>query len=118
LLLAWPVNRTTIVVLGGPTEKSNRVSGMAGGTPERLIGVINAGGLDAIVFTAEVGENAAPIRAQICRACSWLGVNLDDAANDRNETRISRPGARVGAFVIKTDENLMIARHTRDVAPS
>jgi acetate kinase len=76
------------------------------------------GGLDAIVFTAGVGENAAPVRAQICRACSWLGVDLDEAANDRNETRISRPGARIGAFVIKTDENLMIARHTRDVALS
>jgi acetate kinase len=76
------------------------------------------GGLDAIVFTAGVGENAASVRAQICRACLWLGVDLDEAANGRSETRISRPGARVGAFVIKTDENLMIARHTRDVAPS
>jgi len=76
------------------------------------------GGLDAVVFTAGVGENAAAVRARICRACSWLGVDLDEVANDRNETRISRPGARAGAFVIKTDENLMIARHTRDVALS
>jgi acetate kinase len=73
------------------------------------------GGLDAVVFTGGVGENAVPVRAQICRACAWLGVELDEAANDRGETRISGSGARVGAYIIKTDENLMIARHTRDM---
>jgi acetate kinase len=71
------------------------------------------GGLDAIVFTGGVGENAVPVRAQICRACAWLGVDVDEAANNLGETRISKPGVRVGAFVIRTDENLMIARHTR-----
>jgi acetate kinase len=73
------------------------------------------GGIDALVFTAGVGENAAPIRAQICRACGWLGVELDDAANERSDLRISPPTAHVGAYVIKTDENLMIARHTRNL---
>ena len=73
------------------------------------------GGLDAIIFTAGVGENAAPIRARICQACSWLGVDLDEAANNRGETRITLPNARVGAYVIKTDENLVIARHTRSL---
>jgi acetate kinase len=76
------------------------------------------GGLDAIVFTAGVGENAPAVRARICRACAWLGVDLDAAANDRGETRISTPDARVGAYVVKTDENLMIARHVRQVALS
>jgi acetate kinase len=71
------------------------------------------GGLDGIVFTAGVGENAAPVRSAICRACSWLGLEIDEAANQRHETRISTPQSRVAAYVIKTDENLMIARHAR-----
>jgi acetate kinase len=71
------------------------------------------GGLDGIVFTAGVGENAAAVRSAICRACAWLGVELDEAANSRHQTRISTPQSRVGAYMIKTDENLMIARHAR-----
>ena len=47
------------------------------------------GGLDGIVFTAGVGENAAPVRSAICRACEWLGVELDEAANQANKERIS-----------------------------
>ena len=76
------------------------------------------GGLDAIVFTAGVGENAPAVRARICRASAWLGVDLDAAANERGDTRISTPDARVGAYVVKTDENLMIARHVRRIALS
>jgi acetate kinase len=71
------------------------------------------GGLDGIVFTAGVGENAAPVRNAICRACAWLGVELDEQANNEHAQRISTPASRVGAYVIKTDENLMIARHAR-----
>src|SRR6516164_6587647 len=71
------------------------------------------GGLDGVVFTAGVGENAALVRSAICRACSWLGLELDEAANSEHRTRISTPGSRVAAYVIKTDENLMIARHAR-----
>jgi acetate kinase len=71
------------------------------------------GGLDGIVFTAGVGENAAPVRSAICRACEWLGLELDEAANQENKERISMPDSRVAAYVIKTDENLMIARHAR-----
>jgi acetate kinase len=71
------------------------------------------GGLDGLVFTAGVGENAAAIREQICRACAWLGLQLDPAANNRHQTRISTPNSPVAAFVIRTDENLMIARHAR-----
>src|SRR6266566_385449 len=69
------------------------------------------GGLDGIVFTAGVGENAAPVRSAICRACAWLGLELDEAANREHSIRISRSKSRVAAYVIKTDENLMIARH-------
>lgn len=83
----------------------------------RQIGSLAAvlGGIDGIVFTAGVGENAAPIRAAICRACSWLGLELDEAANQRHQARISTSSSRVAAYIIKTDENLMIARHTRSV---
>lgn len=71
------------------------------------------GGIDGVVFTAGVGENAASVRAAICRACSWLGLGLDEVANREHKERISTPGSRVAAFVIKTDENMMIARHAR-----
>jgi acetate kinase len=76
------------------------------------------GGLDGIVFTAGVGENAAPVRAAICRACTWLGLELDEAANGEHKARISTPSSRVAAYVIKTDENLMIARHARGLVGS
>src|SRR5271155_1257782 len=71
------------------------------------------GGLDGVVFTAGVGENAAPIPSAICRACAWLGLELEEAANREHKERISRANSRVAAYVIKTDENLMIARHAR-----
>src|SRR5437764_10841732 len=71
------------------------------------------GGLDGIVFTAGVGENAAPVRSGICRGCAWLGLELDEAAKREPKLRISTPDSRVAAYVIKTDENLMIARHAR-----
>ena len=71
------------------------------------------GGLDGVVFTAGVGENAAAVRSAICRACGWLGLELDEAANREHRVRISTSGSRVAAYVIKTDENLMIARHAR-----
>ncbi len=69
-------------------------------------------GLDAVVFTAGIGENAAPIRERICRGLEWLGLEFDDAANEQGSTRISAPGSRVSAWVIPTDEEQMIAQHT------
>jgi acetate kinase len=71
------------------------------------------GGLDGLVFTAGVGENAAAVRAGICRLCAWLGLELDEAANAAHRQRITTPASRIAAYVIKTDENLMIARHAR-----
>jgi acetate kinase len=76
------------------------------------------GGLDAVVFTAGIGEHAAPIRDRVCRDASWLGVTLDAAANGRNGPRISSPDSRIAAWVIATDEERMIARHTRDMLQS
>ena len=71
------------------------------------------GGLDAIVFTAGIGENAALIRERVCRDAAWLGVELDAAANASGGPRISAPASRVSAWVIPTNEELMIARHTQ-----
>jgi acetate kinase len=70
------------------------------------------GGIDGIVFTAGIGENSAEIRGRICEACAWLGVELDSEANTRKGPRISRPGSKAQAWVIPTNEELMIARHT------
>jgi acetate kinase len=70
------------------------------------------GGLDALVLTAGIGENSVPIRRRICEAAEWLGVSLDPAANEEASTRISTSGSKVSAWVIPTNEELMIARHT------
>jgi acetate kinase len=69
------------------------------------------GGLDAMVFTAGIGENQPEIRRRICQDAAWLGLELDEAANDRHGPRISAAGSRVGAWVVPTDEEIMIARH-------
>lgn len=71
------------------------------------------GGLDALVFTGGVGENAAPIRARVCAAAEWLGLTFDAAANDRHGPSVSAAGSKVAAWVVPTDEELTIARHTR-----
>jgi acetate kinase len=76
------------------------------------------GGCDALVFTAGVGENAPAIRERVCRDAGWLGLTLDAAANATGGPRISARGSRVAAWVIPTDEELMIARHTRRVLES
>jgi acetate kinase len=72
-------------------------------------------GLDAIVFTAGIGEHSASLRERVCRDAAWLGVDLDQRANEANGPRISTAASRVTAWAIPTDEELMIARHTRDV---
>jgi acetate kinase len=71
------------------------------------------GGLDALVFTGGIGENAAAIRARVCRDASWLGLALDVTANDSGGPCISHRDSRVAAWVIPTNEELMIAQHTR-----
>ena len=73
------------------------------------------GGLDAIVFTAGIGENSRSLRARVCGDAAWLGVELDAAANERHGPRISTAGSRTAAWVIPTNEELMIARHTRQL---
>jgi acetate kinase len=70
-------------------------------------------GLDALVFTGGIGEHAAEIRARVCQDADWLGVRLDEPANAAGGLRISLPGSPASAWVVSTDENLMVARHTR-----
>jgi acetate kinase len=70
------------------------------------------GGLDGVVFTAGIGENSAIIRQRICAASAWLGITLDESANWNRGPRISTPESRVSVWVIPTNEELMIARHT------
>jgi acetate kinase len=73
------------------------------------------GGVDALVFTAGIGEHAASIRERVCRQAAWLGVELDAKANAVHGPRLSTASSRVAAWVIPTNEELMIARHTRAV---
>ena len=73
-------------------------------------------GLGTLVFTGGIGEHAAEIRAEICSGLQYLGVVLDGAANNRNAEVISAAGSRCVVRVVETDEDLMIARHTRSVA--
>jgi acetate kinase len=70
------------------------------------------GGLDGLVFTAGIGENSPEIRKRICDACSWLGLELDPDANAGKGPRISLSRSKVSIWVIPTNEELMIARHT------
>ena len=70
------------------------------------------GGIDAFVFTAGIGENAASIRTAIVRRLSCFGLEIDEAANANGGPLISRRGSGVPCYVIPTDEELMIARHT------
>jgi acetate kinase len=71
------------------------------------------GGIDGLVFTAGIGQHAPEIRAEVCRRLVWLGVVLDDAANLRGDALISSADSRVVVGVMTTDEEAMIARHTR-----
>ena len=70
------------------------------------------GGLDALVFTAGIGENSAEIRQRICAASAWLGIELDEEANSRRATRITAATSKVSAWMVPTNEEQVIARHT------
>ena len=74
------------------------------------------GGLDAVVFTAGIGENAAAVREQICRHLAWLGVRLDRTANAENAQTVSSADSRVPVLVVATDEEAEIARQTLALA--
>jgi acetate kinase len=76
------------------------------------------GGIDGFVFTAGIGENAPSIREAVAKRLNWLGLDFDPEANASGKRLISREGSRVACYVIPTDEELMIARHTLAVLRS
>jgi acetate kinase len=80
----------------------------------REIGALTAslGGLDGLVFTAGIGQHAPDIRRRVCSLCAWLGIALDEQANDSGDMRIAAKASRVAVYVIPTDEERMIAEHT------
>jgi acetate kinase len=80
----------------------------------QTLGALTAslGGLDALVFTAGVGENDAEVRRRVCDDAAWLGVELHDSANRGGSLRISPEGSSPSVWVIPTDEETMIATHT------
>jgi acetate kinase len=75
------------------------------------------GGLDGFVFTAGIGENSATIRARVAEKLSWLGISFDAVANEAGKSRISQAQSAVAVYVVPTDEELMIARHTVSLLP-
>ena len=114
LLAISGISNDMRVLLGSPESDAKLAVDYFVYRAAREIGGLAAvlGGVDGIVFTAGIGENSPEIRRRICQASAWLGVELDDAANERRGPRISRPGSAVSAWVIPTNEELMIARHT------
>ncbi|HEU4435445.1 MAG TPA: acetate/propionate family kinase [Pyrinomonadaceae bacterium] len=80
----------------------------------KAIGALTAvlGGIDGLVFTAGIGENSAEIRQRICEASAWLGLEIDADANNKRDSKISTARSKVSVWVIPTNEELMIARHT------
>jgi acetate kinase len=71
------------------------------------------GGLDGLIFTGGIGEHSPQVRERVCRDAGWLGISLDEHANKHSGPRLSPAGRSPSAWLIPTDENLMIARHTR-----
>jgi acetate kinase len=80
------------------------------------IGMLAArmGGIDAIVFSAGIGENSPPIRSRICAGCTWLGARLDETANSVDLELIHTPASTIQLAIVPTDEERMIALHTKN----
>ncbi len=83
----------------------------------REIGSLAAalGGVDALIFTAGIGENSPLIRERVCNGLAWLGITIDAAENQKNSPCISRPGRGPSVWVIPTDEEGVIAAQTQEV---
>jgi len=101
------------VLLEQTTQRSQQAIEQFVHQTVRAIGSLAAAleGLDALVFTAGIGEHATPIRETICRRCEWLGLELDTDANILGQARISKTGSPVEAWIIPTDEEQIIAEH-------
>jgi acetate kinase len=81
------------------------------------VGALTAalGGIDGLVFTAGIGENSAEIRARVGRGLSWLGLEVDEAANQAGKRQWSAPSSKVSAWTVPTDEERMIAIHVQEL---
>ena len=86
----------------------------------RELGSLSAamGGIDALVFTAGIGEHSPQVRSKVCAHAEWLGVEIDEEANESDAMMISTLDSGVSVWVIPTDEEMMIAKHTREVLKS
>ena len=104
-------------LLGRPEPKARLAVDYFVYRTAKEIGALAAvlGGIDALVFTAGIGENSSEVRQRIAESSVWLGVELDPTANTGTSPRISTPGSKVSVWVIPTNEELMIARHTGDL---
>jgi acetate kinase len=105
------------VLLASPTPEAAQAVELFCYRCLRELGSLAAalGGLDALVFTAGIGEHAAPVRARVVEGAAWLGLVLDRDANARDATRITAAQSRIPAYVLPTDEARVILRHTRAV---
>jgi acetate kinase len=74
------------------------------------------GGLDALVFTAGIGEHSARVRREICHYLTWAGLSFDETLNQKNATQIHAKGSKIAAYVIPTDEEIVIARACRMIS--
>lgn len=72
---------------------------------------VTLGGIDALVFTGGIGEHAPEVRARVCQGADWLGLAFDEASNAAGGPRLSTPDSRMDAWVVPTNEELVIARH-------
>ena len=105
-----------LLLAGGSPAAKLALDVFAYQAAKQAAGLVAAlGGLDGLIFTAGIGEHAAPIRAAICAHLSWLGLKLSPEANDANEPAISAPDSTIEVRIIPTDEELMIARHSYDL---
>lgn len=85
----------------------------------KAIGALTSvlGGLDTVVFSGGIGENATPIRQRICEGFEYLGIDMDSARNEANEAILSKAGSRVTVRMIRTDEERYIAESVRKILP-
>ena len=104
-------NNMRVLLESRATEATEAINMFCYQAAKYLAGLIPVlGGLDAIVFTAGIGEGAPAIRNNICNRLSWLGTILDDKANNNQQNIIHSPQSRVGIYMIPTNEELVIAR--------
>lgn len=106
-------NDMRILLESGETRALEAVDLFCHRVAKEIVGLATSmGGLDALVFTAGIGEHSAPVRAAVCANLAWIGLDLDDQANAAERPVISSPSSTVPVLIVPTDEEVMIAGHT------